>query len=287
MNAVQRILTSVFDALLTPFEAMGDTVALVLVSGIFGVLGLLLFKQISWQAGIKGTKDRIKGHMIAIRIYQDDLVIVFTSVMKVVLRNFQYLALNFGPILPLLVPGALVAAQMVTRYAFAPLPVITPEKAEEMLPGRCSMLEIRMKPGQESLVSDLAVKLPEGLKALSPLAKNARDGIAVLEFAAIAPGEGEIQLLIGGQIAATKAVVAGAEPTRSMQPERVSSFWTSWLWPAEPRIAPSCPIAWIGFTYPDRDLGYLPGGAFGVFATFVLASMAFGIAILKPLNIQI
>lgn len=287
MNAVQRILTSIFDVLLTPFDAMGDIAALVLVSGIFGVLGLLLFKRISWQAGIKGAKDRIKGYMIAIRIYQDDLFIVFSSVVRVVLRNFQYLGLNFGPILPILLPGALVAGQLVARYAFAPLPVMTPEEADRMLPGRCSMLEIRMKPGQESLVSDLAVQMPPGLMALTPLARSVRDGVAVLEFAATAPGESEIQLLVKGQPVATKAVVAGTEPARRMQPERVSSFWTSWIRPAEPTITADCPIAWIGFTYPDRDLGYLPGGEAGVLLTFVLASMAFGAALLKPLNIQI
>jgi len=72
-----------------------------------------------------------------------------------------------------------------------------------------------------------------------------------------------------------------------MQPERVSGFWISWLWPAEPTFASDSPIDSVSFLYPDRDLGFLPGGAFGVLLTFFLASMVFGIAVLKPLNIQI
>ena len=68
MNAINRATSSIFDVLLTPFELLGPEISLILVSGLFGILALLVFKQISWQAGIKQTKDKIKGHMIAIRI---------------------------------------------------------------------------------------------------------------------------------------------------------------------------------------------------------------------------
>jgi hypothetical protein len=287
MNAVHRLVSAAFDAILTPFELLGDAAAIVLVSGIFGILALLLFKQISWQAGIKSTKDKIKGHMIAIRIYQDDLAIVLRSVIKIVLRNFQYLGLNFGPILPLFVPFVLVASQFVVRYAFAPLPVVDPDKADAMLPGRGTTLEVRMKRGHEADAARLAVQLPPHLRALSPLVRNAREGLGVLEIAAVAPGTAELQLLVDGKLVGAKAVAAGSQAPRSMQPERVSSFWSSWLWPAEPTFPADSPIDSVRFTYPERDLGLLPGGALGVLGTFFVASIVFGIAILKPLNIQI
>ena len=97
MNAVNRAMTAIFDVVLTPFELLGAEAALVLVSGVFGILALIVFKHISYQKGIKGTKDRIKGNLIAIRIYQDDLMVVLTSVVKVLVRNTQYLFFNFGP----------------------------------------------------------------------------------------------------------------------------------------------------------------------------------------------
>jgi len=287
MNAIHRAVSALFDVALTPFEWMGDIAALVVVSGIFGVLALLLFKQISWQKGIKATKDKIKGQMIAIRIYQDDLGIVFGAVSRVILRNFQYLGLNFGPVLPLFVPFVLIASQLVVRFGFDPLPVIEEATADARLPGRGTMLEIRMKPGHEGEVAGLAVEMPSHLKALSPLARNARDGIAVVEFAAVRPGVGDVRLLADGRLVGTKSVAAGSDAPRRMQPERVSSFWSSWLWPAEPTFPDDSPVDAVRFAYPDRDLGFLPGGAFGVLLTFFVASILFGIAVLKPLNIQI
>jgi hypothetical protein len=287
MNAVHRALGWFFNVVLTPLEALSEAFSLILTSGVFGILALIVFKQISWQGGIKATKDKIKGHMIAIRIYQDDLGIVFKSVVRVFLRNFQYLALNFGPILPLFVPFVLIASQLVVRYAFEPLPVIDPAEVDTLLPGRGTMLEIRMKAGREGDVAGLSVVLPPHLKALSPLARNARDGIAVMEFAAIGPGTADVQFLVEGRPAGTKTVAAGDVAPRSMQPERVSSFWSSWLWPAEPTFSESSPLQWVRFNYPDRSLGYLPGGAVGVLVTFFLASIVFGVAVLKPLDIQI
>ena len=88
--------------------------------------------------------------------------------------------------------------------------------------------------------------------------------------------------------------VATVPRTSSFSPGRscsarasVSSFWASWLWPAEPTFPAESPIDSVRFHYPDRDLGLLPGGAFGVLLTFLVASIVFGIAILKPLHIQI
>ena len=102
MDALNGLATAIFGVITKPLEMIGgEEFSIAIISGVFGVLALLAFKHISWQAGIKGTKDRIKGHLIEIRIYQDDLAVVFMSVVKVVLRNFQYLGLNFGPIVPL------------------------------------------------------------------------------------------------------------------------------------------------------------------------------------------
>jgi hypothetical protein len=44
----------------------------------------------------------------------------------------------------------------------------------------------------------------------------------------------------------------------------------------------------VSFVYPESDLGWLPGsGPMGVILVFLVASMAFGIAALKPLGVQI
>lgn len=293
MNAVNGALNALFDALLTPLEWAGQAAALILFSGVFGVLALLVFKQISWQAGIKLAKDKIKGHVIAIRLYQDDLVVVAKSVGSVLVRNVQYLGLNFGPFLPLAIPFVFVSAQFVVRYAYAPLPLVAREA--DVMSGRGVLLEIELASGRAEQIRDLKVTLPPGLRAVSPLVRSKSDGRAYQEFVASDAGQHEIVLELGG-VRETKLVVAGVDAPRAMQPRRVSSAdWLAvsdpdrWpaLWPAEPAFEADSPFRVVSITYPYRDQGWLPEGEFGILLTFVLASMLFGFAALKPLGVQI
>ncbi len=286
MNAINGAFNTIFDWILSPLEMLGEEFALIMVSGIFGILALICFKFISSQDGIKKTKDKIKAHMIEIRIYQDDLPIVSGAVGKVLLRNFQYLAFNFGPILPLLVPFTFVAAQLVTRYAFEPVPV-TSESAQ-LLPGEGMMLRVEFAPGKQDQAKGLTIDFPEGLKPVTKLVRVPSSGKAYQEFVATAPGTYSIGLQLADGSRHEKTVVAGDTEARMLQPERVSSVLMAALWPAEDMFSSDDAIARIAFEYERSDLGWLPmSGELGVLVVFLIASMAFGVAVLKPLNIQI
>jgi hypothetical protein len=269
-------------------------VALIVVSGVFGVLALLVFKHISWQKGIRRAKDRIKGRMIEIRLYQDDLKVVGSAVVRILGLNARYLALNFGPFVPLVVPFAVVAAQFVVRYAYDPLPV-TPAEAK-LLPGQGTLVEVELAREHRSEVSQLAAELPAGVRALSPLVRAPTEGRAFLEVAALEPGVHELAFTLPSGARATKQLVAGGPPPRTMQPRRVSArdwyriddpeHWPA-LWPAEPAFESDSPFRAVALRYPSRDLGWLPDGEIGILATFVLASMAIAFLAVKPLRVQI
>ena len=61
---------------------------------------------------------------------------------------------------------------------------------------------------------------------------------------------------------------------------RVTSLFSSVLWPAEDTVPAGVPVANISFEYPRSDLGWLPGsGELGVLLVFLVASMLFGVAV--------
>lgn len=285
MDALNRILTATFDVLLRPLEFLGSMVALVVVSAVFGVLALIAFKHISWQKGIKAVKDKIKGHMIAIRIYQDDLAVVARSIGGVLVRNLQYLGLNFGPFVPLAIPFVFVIAQMVVRYGFEPVPVHT--EPASLMAGQATTVEVRLVREQRALASGMRLELPEGVKAVSPLVRSAREGRAFVEVAAVRPGTHELTFVLPDGTRETKLLVAGNGGARWLQPERVKSVWSAMLWPAERTFAADSPFERIHFIYPEREFGWFPAGPLGVILIFVVASMAVGFALLKPLGVQI
>lgn len=290
MNAINGAVTALFDLLLSPLEAVGPDFALIVISGVFGVLALIVFKHISSQKGIKAAKDKIKGHMIEIRLYQDDLGLVSKAIGKVLARNLQYVCLNFGPFIPLMLPFGLVAAQMVVRYGFEPVPVEA--QPGGLLAGEGVTVQIELSEGHEREAGEVELLLPEGVQAVSALARVPSQGLAFQEVVATAEGVHELTIKVGTQ-EVVKTLYAGTRAPRMLQPERTGSALWAVLWPAEDTL-PS-PLARISFAglenaeaYPHAGLAWLPGsGPVAILGWFVVFSMLFGFAALKPLGVQI
>lgn len=285
MNALNRAVTAAFDAVLWPFERLGMGWSLILVSGIFGVLALFLFKHVSAQKRIAYVKDRIKGHLIEIRIWQDDLVIVGKSTVKVLLRNFQYLGLNLLPFIPLSIPFLFVLAQLVVRYGYQPLELHAQHSA--LMAGQGTTLEIQLSDAAAARANEIVVRIPDGLEAVSPLVRIASEGRAFQELVARRSGAYEVVVEIPGLGSATKTIAAGDVSPRTLQPSRSTGFVDALLWPAEASLEAGSPFEKVAFTYPDRDLGWLPGGPGGIVLTFLVASMVFGALAIKPLKVTI
>jgi hypothetical protein len=207
MNAINRMVTAVFDVILAPLEAMGSEISIIVVSGLCGILGLIAFKYISYQKGIKATKDKIKAHMIEIRLYQDDLVTVGKAICKVLARNGQYIALNFGPFIPLLVPFVFVLAQLVVRYGFDPVPLTEP--GQQVLAGEGTMVRVDFSEGESAALSGLEVRLPAGVEAVSPLVPVAAKNAAFQEIIATEAGIHELTFVLPDGSQVTKSFIAG------------------------------------------------------------------------------
>lgn len=285
MNALNHVLDAVFDVLLWPLEKLGRGPALVIVAGVFGVLALLAFKHLSRQKSIARVKDKIKAHLIEIRIWADDPRIVFRAIGKVLWANVRYLALNLLPFVPLSIPFTFVIAQCVVRYGFDPAPVHA--AGEHRLAGGGTTVRVALKRGEETRIAKLELHLPEGLEAVSPLVRIPSEGVAFQEIVARRAGTFELECVLADGARATKRFVAGELAPRMLQPDRGSGFWSAWLWPAEDALPSDSTFARIAVEYPDADLGWLPSGPGGVLVVFVVSSMLFGFLAVKPLKVAI
>ncbi|MDE0895380.1 MAG: hypothetical protein OSB10_02215, partial [Planctomycetota bacterium] len=219
MDALNGFCNSLFNIVLYPIEGLGALVVLTIISMIFMPFSMLFFKRFSSQKGIAAAKGQIKGHMIAIRIYQDDLFVVAKSVVMVLFFNFKYLFLNFAPFLPLMAPFVVVVAQLVIRFGFAPIPV-EERDLSGMLAGQGTMIEVEFAKDAEADASKLSIVLPEGLTAVSPLVRIPSDGRAFQEVVAAKAGAWDVEFKLTGGESVTKRVVTGTmvDAERLMQP---------------------------------------------------------------------
>ena len=115
---------------------------------------------------------------------------------------------------------------------------------------------------------------------MSPLARIPSRGLAFQEVVVTAPGLHELEFRLADGTREFKLLAAGDVQAPMLQPERVRSFWRSFMWPAEDRFPADSPFSRVSIHYPDGELVWLPDGAGGIVIVFILASMVFGFAML-------
>ncbi len=121
MVRFQQILNEIYGILFFPFKSSDPVWLMLWVSVLIAVMVLLVYKYLSSQEAIKEVKDRVKAHILEIRLFQEDPVLMGKAVRAVLLANLKYLGLNLKPFLIVFLPIFLMLVQMEARLGYRPL----------------------------------------------------------------------------------------------------------------------------------------------------------------------
>src|SRR5450755_4370967 len=98
----------------------------VVVSLVVGLLMVVLFGYTSDQKAIGIAKDQLKAHLLAVRLYRDQIPVVMGSYGKILRGTGRYLKLAFMPLLYVIVPITLLMVQIDRYLGQTPLPANAP-----------------------------------------------------------------------------------------------------------------------------------------------------------------
>src|SRR5580692_374228 len=96
------------------------------LSVVIGLLMIVLFGYTSDQKAIAIAKDQLKAHLLAVRLYRDQLHVVMGSYGKVLRGTGRYLKLAFKPLLYVIVPITLMIVQIDRYLGATPIPSNAP-----------------------------------------------------------------------------------------------------------------------------------------------------------------
>ena len=270
MTAFNAFTSAIFGTILAPFGAQRTWSAWVDVlvwSVLGGILALLVIKRFSNQKAIAKVKNEIKVHLFEVRLFQDDLLGVLVATCKVLLKNVVYIGHNLAPMLVMMVPMVAILAQLVATYAYAPLP-----------PGSVQIVKAAVDTdanGRPLLpATDVRLETPPGVTLESQV--RTPDGRIAWRVRLDQPGEHELRIHAGDEVV-TKSLRVGG-PSGRMPVMRTKS-WEAVLYPAEPGLPSSSKLSSVAVTYPNRDLGWMPGGEAGILGVFFVLSIVAGLAL--------
>lgn len=263
MPIVNAILRAAFDGLLYPFRTFHPLVGLVVVSFLSTIAVLPLVKATSNQQALETVKRHIHAGWFEIRLFSDDLQAIMRAQLNILRHNLTYLRLWLVPMLWMIVPFALVVAQLQFHYGYEGLEL-----------GEQTLVKVQLKEGRASERPALALVVPDGLRVETPPVWIPSQGEMAWRMAAEEWGDYELEVKLGGESWAKSVRVTEDVVRRS--PIRVApSFWQMLLYPAEDPLPDGSPIESITIDYREvRLFAGVPLWMIGYFILMVIFAFA-------------
>jgi len=139
LSALTGIITRVVDVLLSPFGSHRAE-GLIVFSMITGAALTLLYRALADEAAIRRTREIFKARVLEMRLYPDDMVLIFRALGGAIAAQGSYLRVAAKPILVVALIAVPLFIQVEARYAHAPL-----------APGSTTIVTAKLKSGLDVL----------------------------------------------------------------------------------------------------------------------------------------
>jgi hypothetical protein len=254
---------------------LGVNVPALIVVGISLVIGLVMvvvFRYTSDQKAIHVAKDRLKAHLLALRLFQDQIRVVLRSYGRIVLATGQYLRLAFTPLLFVIVPLTFLIVQLDRYLGSMPVEVGHP-------------FLIKVRTDNPSALNEASLQLPDGLATTAPTVHVPSESEVVWRVVAEKSGEYIVDVQASDHIV-SKQVIVGAGLSR-LSPVRLrGKFWKRIFVSGEPALPGNNPIESIALQYPARNVAFA-GLEWNWIWLFFVLSLAAGFLFKNILGIEI
>jgi len=248
----------------------------IVVSLVVGLLMVVLFGYTSDQKAIGVAKDQLKAHLLAVRLYRDQIPVVMGSYGKILRGTGRYLKLAFKPLLYVIIPITLLIVQIDRYLGQTPIPVNTP-----------FLLTVHARSSDElGWLNDTVLDLPPEIAMTAPPVHIPAENEIVVRLVGSREGKYELKIPSPPGPSVTKAVCVGDGTPRISTIRLRGHFWERMFSSAEPALPERSPIESISIKYPDRNIEIAGYGMNWIWLFFIL-SMVAGFIFKELLGIKI
>jgi len=275
MGIVNLVFGRIVDVILWPFRGASPWFGMAAVSLLTALLMLEVYKLTSNQAAIRGAKDKIKAHLLELRLFKDSMRVTLRAQAAILKANLSYLAANLKPLLVMIVPLVLILAQLSLWFDRTPL-----------RPGEETLVKVGLEKSADPVSLTIEIEASPGLEITSPAVRIPDEHEATWRLKATAAGPGRLTLRVGGLTLTKSVVVGGKALTKVSQLASRGSLWKQILYPGERALAAGTPVRSIEVLYPSKSLSIF-GLRVHWLVAYLILSIAFGFAFKGVLKVEI
>ena len=251
---------------------MSPLLLVLIVSVVIGFLMVVVFRYSSDQKAIARAKDQLKAHLLAVRLFQDQLPVVMRAYGRIFGGTARYLRLAFMPFLISILPITFLIIQLDRYLGSTPLNTSQPFLVEAQVANADSL-------------NNIEITLPTGLKASAPAVHIPKTQEVVWRLIAERDGQYDIQFATAGQTV-SKHVVVSRELARLSPFKLRGQFWERLLSSSESALPDSSSIQSISVNYPNREIHFC-WWEWNWIVLFFVVSLAAGFIFKSALGIEI
>jgi uncharacterized membrane protein (DUF106 family) len=275
MTAFNSIFGAVFHLMFYLFQGMSPWIGMIVVSLLTALLMLFFYRYTSNQKGIKKVKNRIKAHLLELRLYKDEIATTFKAQGNLLISTFRYMGYNIVPMLFMMVPVVLIIIQLIFWFEYGSLNI-----------GQTAILKVKLNETLNPMNVELSLEPPSGIAVETPPLRIAEDREICWRLRAEKVGVHDLALRIQNQVV-TKTVSVGGAPLAKISPVRVQkNFLDQLLYPAESPIPKDSPVKRIEISYPYKSMSFF-GFKLHWLIPYFLLSIIFGFALKGFFKIEI
>jgi hypothetical protein len=235
-------LTRAFDLLLAPFAKLPPFWGIFFLSLVTSLFVLVVYRAVSSPKKVKETKNKIKAHILAIRLYRDFWRTIVSSFFKSVYYTGKYFALNLGPLLLVLPLMFLLFVQMDIRYGMRPFKPGEAITVKARFAGDIGAVDAELQPGPNYR----ATMNPVTIRALREVDWKLKAGGGATAIAVTVDGA-----------TVSKDLVIGDKLLALSNEKMADSSLAHFIYPAEKLLQPRTALRSIHVAYPARSINFL------------------------------
>ncbi len=264
-----------FAFLLLPFRTLNPWVGMAVISFLTGLVMLIIFKYTSNQKAIKGTKDKIKAHLLEMRLYKDSMAVTLKAQGSILRANLRYMSHSLKPLLVMIVPVILILIQLNFWFNYRALE-----------PGESVLLKVKLKQEYNPVEIDLKLQPSAAFIVEIPPLRIEEENEIDWRLAFTETGTHALVLLVGNDRLEKTVTVGNTRLTR-MSPLRVRRNFSQELqYPTEPPLPSDSPVTSIEIVYNEQGLNLFGLNVHWLIAFFVL-SVIFGFSFKGLFGVEI
>jgi len=236
---------------------------------------LVVFRYTSNQEGIRRVKNKIKAHLLEIRLFKDNFALSLKAQGNILRNNLKYISYSFKPMLIMIIPLILILIQLNFWFGY-----------QSLEPGQKAIVKVKLKNEYNPL--DLKFKLTPspGFLIDSPPLRIEEEKEVNWRLQAKKKGVYNLVIKVNNQ-EYKKSIAISQNSLTKISPAKVNkNFWAELLYPGEKPLPSDSPLKSIEITYNSKQMNIFGWHIHWLIAYFVL-SIIFGFGLKGFLKVEI